>query len=306
MPSLSRRLLLALGLAGLVSRQVPSALAAERPFVLIFMSDTSERTLAIVQAFKEHLDFATRLTYDLSQEEDAGAFIADQIRGLDVALVFAIGDKAYKAATREFSSTPVLYTDAPNETSIGLIEEVSSAVDPASVVTRLKAVSPTLTSLGVVRTPADVPSTIEAITAACEAAGVKAEVRSVSGAGETANVLSILYRTVDMIWLRPDPAVWTGTALASAYYEAALQKVAMIGFDRTHLEAPHPPAFVVISSPSGLGHTAGARAVQLLRGEEDEQSSFVEAILIGHMAGLRAAGVSLTRKRAALLDELVR
>jgi len=302
----TRRHLLQLGLGLAAYASLGTALAAERPIVLVFMSDTSKRTLAIVDAFKSKLDFATKLTYDLSQEQDAGAFIADQIRGMKIALVFAIGDKAYKAATREFTGIPVLYVDRTDSSPAPAnSHEVSSQVDPGPFFTRLKALMPELSTLGVIRTPRDKADYINRIESGAKTADLTAELHSVSSTGELANVLGALYRTVDAVWIRPSP-IWTGAALAAAYYEANLQKVPVIGFSRDHFEVPQPPAMIVESSPEGLGTAARARASKLLQDSGSKVEPYASPILLGHLASLRATGINLTKKKAALLDELIR
>ncbi|RME22586.1 MAG: hypothetical protein D6798_15435, partial [Deltaproteobacteria bacterium] len=104
MRGLHRRQLLQGAAAALVAGLLPSrARAAERPMVLVITSSSTEATTAMVDAYGEDMGFATRMTYDLGGDESAVAFIADNIRDIELSLVFAIGEVAARAASREFA-----------------------------------------------------------------------------------------------------------------------------------------------------------------------------------------------------------
>ena len=307
-PTLSRRQLgWLLGAAG-ARLLVPRPAHAAKPIILVFLSDTSARTLAISSAFKAEVDFAMRMTYDLSLEEDAGAFISDQIRGMKIALVLAIGERALQVSVREFATTPVIYADV-DPSSIGLsragLVGITGRVDPDTALDRLSALMPSLHTLGSLRASEDNDPYWDALAESCSTRDIALHLESVSRVADLKNACEKLYRSVDFTWLQRTASLWTGTSIAQAFHVASTLKAPIAGFARSQLEVPQPPAMVILSSPAGIGQSAGAKAREVLSAGSTG-NIYVEPMLIGHLSGLRNSRIAVTRKNSALFDELVR
>lgn len=304
---ISRRSLLGGALAAAL---VPRLARAEKPVVLILSSDESPRTTTIMETFKAKIEGTTRISYQLGGEADAAAFLADNIRDLRIDVVFALGDRAFAAAAREFTTTPVVYADvldtSPAEGRTNVVG-LPLRVEPGQVISRMKTLLPQLRTLGAVRSARDREDRWwTRLEEGCAAQGLKLAVQRASATGDLTNAIQVLLADAQLLWLLPDPGLWTPAAVSRALKDAQLQKRPVIGFDRSWLSAANPAPIVVESSAAGLGEAAARpvlSAVGLKTG--DALSEFPAPWLLGGRAAFRALGINLKRETAELIDEWV-
>ncbi|MCK6525136.1 hypothetical protein L6R49_27335 [Myxococcota bacterium] len=302
-----RTLLLGLGAAALG----PRLALADRPTVLVLSSDTSARTQTLVDTFKANITGVTRLSYELGGEADAAAFLADNLRELQVSLVFAIGDRAFLAAVREYVNVPVLYTDVNDASAAaGRADAVglSVRVDPSPALTRLQGLLPRMTTLGAIRGLKDPEAAWwDTLGEACAALQLKLDVRKVNASADVANASAALLAQCGAILVQPDPQLWAPSVASRLLYDASLAKVPVIAFDRSWLRAANPAPFVLESSAKGLGEVAAREAMRLLSLGEGGAAgaSFPEPWLVGSKAALRALTIPLKKESAALVDEWI-
>lgn len=284
--------------------------AAERATVLVLSSDTSERTQTLVETFKANVTGVTRLSYELGAEADAAAFLADNLRELQVSLVFAIGDRAFLAAVREYVAVPVLYTDVTDASAAsgrGDAIGLSVRVDPLAALTRLQGLLPRMTTLGAIRGLKD-PESLwwDKLGEACEALKLKLDVRKVNASADVANASAALLAQCGAVLVQPDSQLWAPSVASRLLYDASLAKIPVIAFDRSWLRAANPAPFVLESSPKGLGEVAAQEAMRLLAlGEAGAARSFPEPWLVGSKAALRALTIPLKKESAALVNEWI-
>ncbi|MCK6515191.1 hypothetical protein L6R46_09080 [Myxococcota bacterium] len=255
--------------------------AAERATVLVLSSDTSERTQTLVETFKANVTGVTRLSYELGAEADAAAFLADNLRELQVSLVFASG----------------------RGDAIGL----SVRVDPLAALTRLQGLLPRMTTLGAIRGLKD-PESLwwDKLGEACEALKLKLDVRKVNASADVANASAALLAQCGAVLVQPDSQLWAPSVASRLLYDASLAKIPVIAFDRSWLRAANPAPFVLESSPKGLGEVAAQEAMRLLAlGEAGAARSFPEPWLVGSKAALRALTIPLKKESAALVNEWI-
>lgn len=301
----SRRALL---LGGLALALAPRRAAAGKPVVLVILSDRSERTLAIAEAFKAQAEFAIRMTYDLSDETDGAAAMADQIREMSVGFVLAVGDKAGRATAREFAGVPGACVDVTDEgvRAASQLTTIEGRVSPGLVLDRLAILRPGLKRLGVLRANDPADAYWAAIDSAAAERGVKVTHAALAGQADARNAFLRVQPQSDFVWLQPAPTVWTGSALATVFQEAAMLHTPIAGFARAHLTSPSPPTVVVEASTSGLGELAAAHARTVLLGEAAKTAAYIPPIIVGHLTGIRTAQLPPTRQALESLDELVR
>lgn len=299
---LHRRAFVTGALALLMSRK----LRANPPTVLVLLSDRTPATVQTAESFKTSVGACVRITFDLTDEPDAAAYIADNIQGLDIAAVFAVGHKAAVSAAREFSATPLVVTGADTETlKRPNVRRVSTRVDPGATLDRLTATLPRLRAVGVLGT--EDPAWLEALRVAGEARAIQLRALNLRSAAEVHNAWQTLAPPSDLVWLLPGP-VWSGGALANLFHEASILRRPILSFDRSHFEAEQPPPLVVLPGPTGLGQTAGALVTAILAQGADALAPEVYAppFLLGDVTGLRAAGLPMDRGTLRTLDEVVR
>lgn len=302
---MTRRALLG---GALAASLVPRLARAEKPVVLILTSDESARTATITDAFKAKIDGTTRISYQLGGETDAAAFLADNIRDLKIDVVFALGDRAFAAAAREFTTTRVVYADVVDTSAaegrtnvVGL----SMRVDPGAVIARARTLIPQLRVLGAVRGGRDREDRWwESLAAACEAQGMRLSTQRASAPGDLPNAMQVLLADAGLIWLLPEPGLWTPSAVSRALMDAQLQKKPVIGFERSWLNAANPAPLVVESSATGLGEAAARPVLEAIgMSGAGELAQFPAPWLLGSRVAFRALGINLKKETAAAVDE---
>lgn len=306
---LSRRAFVGLCGAGLAASALPRrALAEDPPLVVIFSNSSSPRSAAVCKGFKAALGEAMLMTCDLSAEADAGAFIADNLAGVSVGAVFAVGDVALRVALREFNQTPVVWADALENAAAAIYPKargVSPRLDPAAVLTRLRTLKPDLGVLGVLRSSSDLDPYWKTVAEACKAAGVELMSPPVGGGSDVSNAFKSLIAGANLTWLQPDAALWSGSVLASLFHEAAISQHPVMSFDRAQMSAVQGPPLVAETDPASMGAQAAELAGALLSGKPPaELQIFAKPVLVGDMVALRKAGVLVSKKTAAALDVL--
>ena len=305
--TLGRRTFLA-GLGALALR--PAFARADRPTVLVLSSDTSARTQTLVESFKDNVTDVTRLSYELGAEADAAAFLADNLRDLAVSLVFAIGDRAFLAAAREYVNVPMLYTDVSDTSAVAGRADakgLSVRVDPLAAITRLQGLLPRMTTLGAIRGVRD-PETLwwDQLSERCEALKLKLDVRKVNASADVANASAALLAQCGGVLVQPDPQLWAPSVASRLLYDASLAKVPVIAFDRSWLRAANPAPFVLESSAKGLGEAAAQEAMRLFSlTEAGPARSFPDPWVVGSKAALRALAIPLKKESAALVEEWI-
>lgn len=283
---------------------------ASRPVVLVLSSGASARSAAILEAFKAGTEGTTRVSYELGPEVDAAAFLADGIRDLEVNAVFAVGDRAFLAAVREFTTVPLIYADvldAGPGAGRANVHGLSLRVDPARGLQKLKEVLPRLNTLGVLRGAADADAAWWArLTEAAKGASVAVEQKIASSPADVANAASALLAASNVVWPQPDPRLWTGSVVSRLLYDAQFAHIPVVGLDRTWLAAANPAPLVFETSAAGVGEAGAAavkKALSLTSGAE--AGAWPEPWLVGSKRALRSLGVSLRKEAAERVDEWI-
>lgn len=289
---------------------MPTLAYAEKPIVLLLTSDNTPRSTAIVDSFKAAMEGTTRITYSLGAERDAAAFLADNIRGMEVALVFAVGDRAFLAALREFTNTPVVYTDVldplPAAGRTNMLGG-SPRVDPAATLQRLKTLFPRLQTVGTIRGTRIVDEFWnKSAEEAAGTLGIRLVDRTVANPAEVATAAKVLLADCGCIWPLPDPIIWAPTVVAHLIHDAMLAKVPVLGLEEAWLQAATPAPLVCVSSTTGIGTAAAARARSVLKLDSAGAASpYAGPWIVGSKATCRAFGVVLTKNTAPAVDQWI-
>ena len=301
-----REILGGLGVCALAAGLSRVVRAEDPPLLVVFTSDRSARTSALIRGLKTGLAGATLMSCDLSTEADAGAFIADNLRGVDVALVAAVGGLALRVALREFAATPVIWADTLDDAAAALHPKargVSPRLDPAAVLAKLKTLKPDLGGIGVLRSIGDNDVYWSDLEAACKSAGLDLRSPPLAGPAEVDNAFKQLSSAAGITWIQPDPQLWTGAVLASLFHEAELAHHPIIGFQREQLSGAQHPAAVLESDPAAMGKLAAQLAISALKGALPEATrTYAPSLMVAQPSALRAAGILVNKKTAAAVD----
>lgn len=306
-PGLSRRAVI----GGLTASLLAPRLArAERPVLLVLTSGASERATTITTVFKERTEGATRISYELGPEIDAAAFLADGIRDLTINAVFALGDRAFVAAAREFTTIPLIYADVTDVSAIsGRTNAIglSLRVDPARGLSKLKTLLPRLSILGILKSPSDTEAGWwAALDAAAKEQAITLETRTVASPADVANATTALLSRADVLWPQPDAKLWSGTVISRMLLDAQMAHKAVIGLERTWLTAANPAPLAFETSAKGIGEAAAAAAMTAMGlAPVAGASAFPEPWLVGSKNAWRTVGLILRKDVAAQIDEWV-
>jgi ABC-type uncharacterized transport system substrate-binding protein len=307
--NLDRRQLLLSGAAlGLLW---PGSARAGKPIVLVVTSETNERSTTIAQTYRERLTWATRMSYDLGGDPASTARIADTIRDVALSLVFTIGDLGMRTAAREFVGLPVIYADVSDASIVATMANavgVAAQVDPDATLPRLKLLLPKVKRIGVVARSGDTDPYWDHLVARAGEHGVQVTVARAGSAAEVKNVVTALLLGNEMLWLHPDPVLWTAGTLTATFYDASLKAIPVVGFNPAHLDSPTPPPLVVAASAAGIGASAARLSSRLLGVEvaDAEAAAYAQPTLWASRAGLRACGAYLSKKNTPAVDTVLK
>lgn len=304
--AMSRRTLLfsAAALAA-VSRAHAST---EQPLVLILTSDASERTVEISRQFKLGLPDALRMSYLVDGSADAGAYLADMIRGQPLNLVFAVGEAAGSVAVREFAGTPVILGDAGSIVNEGRADvfPVSTRVDPNEAIRRLNCLKPGLTRLGVIRAATDRDPFWEQLGAAATLHHVELVVRVAPDSSAAESVAREVRLSSDLLWLVSDRRLWSPELVSRVLHDAWIERFPVVCFDPMHLQTTMPAAAVITTSAAGTGEAAASQALALLAPAGGASRLVAPAPrVLATLPGMRNGGFSLAPAARAVIDEFV-
>lgn len=278
------------------------AQSGSQPALLVLTSDDAERTLQVGAAFKRACDFATRRSYQIASPDETGDYIVENLDGQPPALVFAVGALAARVGVREFPEIPVVYADvlegevSPGGNAIGL----SLRLDPRAALGRLRALFPDMRRVAVLLRP-DAGAFMEQTTAVAEALGFTLVVELAERQGDIPDAFGRVVGTAELLWLQDDAVLWLKGGANRLLTQAAARRFPVLGFHRSQLEAPMPPALVAYPGATALGEAGAQVARSLLLGTAMPALNVASAVFVGHTRALRAVGLT----PIAELDEVV-
>lgn len=286
----------------------PAALAEEAALILVLTSSDDARTLAVSDAFRAGFPTALRMSYVLEPGVDAGAFVADNIRGQRLSLVFAVGDAALRVAVREFAPAPVVYADVLDRAIAGSRPDVvglSPRLDPAAVVAKLGQTAPNARKVGIVRASGDADPWWDTFAAAAKGAGLDLHVRMAGGPADAEAAVRELLLATQLLWIQQDARLWTPDVLSRALHQAWIARLPVATYARTHFDSPTPPAFVLAPDAKGMGDAAAKLGQSLLSGASSLPAAWAAPVLLASARGMRNARLLLNAKVATGIDEVV-
>lgn len=301
-----------LGFAALVAAlllPMDPAVAEPKKTILVFTSDTTTRAQEIAESYKEATPFAIRVSHDLGRIPDPVRFMSEDLAEFSPDLVFAVGDVALRASARVWPTVPIVYTDVRatvvRTVGRGDLVDVSARVDPTATVAALGAVLPGLRVLGAVRRRGDEDPYWAALTAACDAAGVRLAASVADGPDASSEAVARALFGADMLLVLDDPRLWTSESLAGAFAAAQRARVPVVTWDAAHFGADPPPALAIAAEARAIALEAAEISSEILeKGREPAQirAGYPEPLLTGDRRALLEARVPLTRAASAEVD----
>ena len=231
-------------------------LAAAQPVILLEPKVGPYRVAA--QAAKAQLK-------EPREVDASSADVATQLQGATV--IVAIGQKAFELARDGNQNTPVvacMLLGADRSLYSGKVTGVPLETDPAQVLRHIRALLPDAKRVGVVYHPGNSRMLMDEAQKAGRAQGVSLVLKEVKSPGEVRGAVSSLAGGIDVLWLPPDPRLYTREMFNSLLQLSAEQKIPLIGF----LEGFTQAGALASVSPdfTQMGTRAGALAAEVLAG----------------------------------------
>src|SRR6185437_9639545 len=147
------------------------------------------------------------------------------------------GRKSLKAAREHVSSRPVIFCMVLGVTRLNQSSTVTGVpleADPAAVLNQILTVLPHAHHVGLVYDPHSSGLYLEHARAAAAEKGITLVVAPVSKGTEARDAVEAMIRKVDVLWLPPDPKLFTEELATYVLSEAAENKVPLMSFVESH------------------------------------------------------------------------
>ncbi len=221
-----------------------------------------------ISAFKSSLpaSFHINLEYDLQGDMAKGRSLARRIRASDASLVLAVGLKAALAAKLEILDIPVIMClvldpqkyDLPASNMVGL----SLTIPFEKHFEPLRALVPQISTIGVLFDPNKTQGLYDQLQRDVTARGLTLVSQEVHSEQEVSQVLQILDKDIDALWLLPDSTVLTENTLDFLISSTLEANIPLVGFSAGLVRSGATTgAFLRYAD---LGHHAASVATTLL------------------------------------------
>jgi putative tryptophan/tyrosine transport system substrate-binding protein len=213
-----------------------------------------------VPQYKEALEAAQKVTPEASFADQSSPDAANQLKHADV--VLAIGQKALDLARATVPDKPIVYAmvlaaDAqPGKSVTGVALEVP----PFAQFAQWKQMKFDATRVGAIYNPKESAAYVDEAGKAAGALGLTLVTRPVSEAKDVKNALADLAGKVDVLWLVPDPRLFTNDMFRFILGFTLDHKIALLGFLDTFTQAG------AVASMSPDYKDIGRRAMRLASG----------------------------------------
>jgi ABC-type uncharacterized transport system substrate-binding protein len=234
---------------------ISSALAAGQTVILDEAQIEQYRVAAA--AAKRHLPGAVEL--GLSDPQVAGQLAT-------APLVVAVGRKALALAREKTpATTPIVFSMVLGVTASDWSRNVTGVplgVDPKAVLVGIHSLSPTFRRVGVIYNPQATDLLVVKALAAAGELGLSLTAKAVSGPAEVKAAIESLLGGIDVLWLPPDPKLFSRDLFTFLLSFAAERKLPLIGF----LDAFTRAGALASLSPdyAEIGERTGQLAEQIL------------------------------------------
>jgi len=187
-------------------------------------------------------------------------------------VVVAVGRKSLKAAREHVSARPVVFCMVLGVTRVdlsGTVTGVPLEADPAAVLDQILTVLPHAKHVGLIFDPHASGFYLEHARAAAAAKGITLVLAPVSKGTEARDAVESMIRKIDVLWLPPDPKLFTEELATYVVSEAAENKLPLMSFVESHTAQGALAA--VSASFSDVGDRAGQLAASIAALPEEKR-----------------------------------
>ncbi|MBS2031853.1 MAG: hypothetical protein JST54_28410 [Deltaproteobacteria bacterium] len=223
-----------------------------------------------VAPFRAAAEAAERRLPGAQEVDPADPALADKLK--DASVVVAVGRKSLKAAREHVSAKPVIFCMVLGVSRMdlsGTVTGVPLEADPAAVLNQILTVLPHAKHVGLIFDPHASGLYLEHARAAAAAKGITLVLAPVSKGTEARDAFDAMVHKVDVLWLPPDPKLFTEELATYVLSEAAENKVPLVSFVESHTAQGALAA--VSASFADVGDRAGQVAAGIAALPEDKR-----------------------------------
>jgi putative ABC transport system substrate-binding protein len=183
-----------------------------------------------VPQYKEAIDAARSVAPDASFADESSPDAANQLKHADV--VLAVGQKALELARAGAADKPIVYAMvlASQAQASRTVTGVALEVPPFAQFAQWKQMKFDATRVGVIYNPKESAAYVDEAGKAAGALGLTLISRQVTEAKDVRNALNDLAGKIDVLWLVPDPHLFTNDMFRFVLGFTLDRKIALLGF----------------------------------------------------------------------------
>lgn len=217
----------------------PSAHA--RDAVAILRSDSLPVYDAPIDAFTQALGRPVEVL-DIRGERERARRITNSLLDDPPPAVLALGAKAAWAAHQSLPTTiPIVYAQVRDPERYGLdgihITGIRMEMPPAMVLAQFQLLAPDVQSIGILLSASNSDPAIGEAIAAAKDAGLTVRAQRVTSERDVRKTSASLARSVDAIWLLPDPLVVSPSTFHFIRGQASRARIPLLAYSETLVDA---------------------------------------------------------------------
>ncbi len=245
---------------------IVAAPAQARESVVVLRSDSLPLYDEPIEAFTRAIGRPIEV-HDIQGERERARRIADDLSSDPPQAVLALGAKAAWAARQYLPETvPIVYAQVRDPERYGLdgihVTGVRMEMPPAMVLAQFRLLAPEVQRIGILLSASNSdPAVAEAIAAAKDV-GLTVRAQRVTSERDVRRTATDIARTVDAIWLLPDPLVVTPATFHFIRGQAMRSRIPVLAYSDTLVDAG--ALLCVAPDPSAIGTQAADTMRQIL------------------------------------------
>ena len=260
----------------LLAATLLSGLAWAGDTIAVLRSDSLPVYDAPIEAFSQAVGRPI-VVHDIRGDRERARRIATDLSADPPAAVLALGAKAAWTARQELPPTiPVVYAQVRDPDRYGLdgihVTGVRMEMPPAMVLSQFRILAPEVQRIGILVSASNSDPAIAEAIAAAKDVGLTVRAQRVTSERDVRRTAAAMARTVDAIWLLPDPLVISPSTFHFVRGQAVRARVPLLAYSEALVDAG--ALLCVAPDPSAIGVQAATAMRRIL--EEGVSAGTIE------------------------------
>ncbi len=255
-------------MSSLVALLLVAASAHASDAIAVLRSDTLPAYDAPIASFAQALGRPI-VVHDIRGEKERGLRIAQDLAADPPPAVLALGAKAAWIAAQNLPPTiPIVYAQVRDPERYGLdgihLTGVRMEMPPSVVLAQFQLLAPDVQSIGILLSASNSDPAVSDAIGAAKAMGYTVRAQRITSERDARRAAANMARSVDAIWLLPDPLVLTPNTFNFVRGQAVRARIPLLAYSESLVDAG--ALLCVAPDPSAIG----IQAAELIRSVTEE------------------------------------